>query len=256
MKIPTVYLSGLFLVLFQITALAQTEKADSTDRFNDILINTRFIDYGLEYYIIDSKSSFIENHVLFQPIIDDKNIFNIELGIITAFQEDGNHTTPSDLSLSYQRNFAFRKYESSGYQGFAAKMKLVIPTGRDEYLSGFDSWTIEPLVETQWLSEDPNWFTSIQLRYSYSFATLPGKDPRFDFLRVEYFFGFESSTLWFFLTPDYRYVPSVSGNNLFLGLDFGYKIRKSFGLKAMVKPRIVGKQFYAFYSMAGFYLYL
>ena len=125
MKIPNVYLSGLFLVLFQITALAQSEKADSTDRFNDILINTRFIDYGLEYYIIDSKSSFIDNHVLFQPVIDDNNIFNIELGIITSFQRDGNHTTPGDLSLSYQRNFAFKKYESSGYQGFAAKMKLV-----------------------------------------------------------------------------------------------------------------------------------
>lgn len=256
MKIPNVYLSGLFLILFQITALAQTEKSDSTNRFNDILINTQFIDYGLEYYIIDSKSSFIENHVLFQPIIDDKNIFNIELGIITAFQEDGNHTTPGDLSLSYQRNFTSRKYGSSGYQGFAAKMKLVIPTGRGEYLSGFDSWTIEPLVGTQWLFEDPNWSTSIQVRYSYSFATLPGKEPRFDFLRVEYFFGYESSTFWLFLTPDYRYVPSVSGNNLFFGLDFGYKIRKSFGLKAFVKPRIVGKQFFAFYSMAGFYLYL
>ena len=189
------YLGALLFVFFQITAFAQTEKADSTNRFNDILINARFIAYGLEYYIIDSKSSFIDNHVLFQPIIDDKNIFNIELGIITAFQEDGNHTTPGDLSLSYQRNFISRIYGSSGYQGFAAKMKLVIPTGRGEYLSGFDSWTIEPLVGTQWLFEDPNWFTSIQLRYSYSFASLPGKDPRFDFLRVEYFFGYESSTL-------------------------------------------------------------
>ena len=244
------------MLTLNITVIAQTEKADSTNRFNDILINTRFIDYGLEYYIIDSKSSFIENHVLFQPIIDDKNIFNIELGIVTAFQEDGNHTTPGDLSLSYQRNFTYRNYESSGYQGFATKMKLVIPTGRDEYLSGFDSWTIEPLVGTQWLFENQNWFTSIQIRYSYSFATLPGKEPRFDFLRVEYFFGYESSTSWLFLAPDYRYVPSVAGNNLFLGLDFGYKIRKSYGFKALLKPRLVGKQYFAFYSLAGFYLYL
>jgi hypothetical protein len=42
-------------------------KANSTTRFNDILI--------------DTKNSFVENHFLFQPIIDDINIVNIELGI-------------------------------------------------------------------------------------------------------------------------------------------------------------------------------
>jgi hypothetical protein len=47
-------------------------KADSTTTFNDILF--------------DTKSSFGENHFLFQAIIDDINIVNIELGIRTKLK--------------------------------------------------------------------------------------------------------------------------------------------------------------------------
>lgn len=175
-------------MMCEVLTHTQAQKADTTTRYNDILINTRFIDYGLEYYVIDAKNSFLENHFIFQPIIDDKNIINLEMGIVTSFQENGNHTTPSDLSISYQHNFESKKYENTGFQSVALKVKFKIPTGRDEYLSGFDSWTIEPLLGNQWLFTNPSWFMSFQARYNYSFAALPGKQPRYSFVRLDYFF--------------------------------------------------------------------
>jgi hypothetical protein len=249
-------LCGLFFMMCQVLTSAQAQQEDSSTKFNDIFINARFIDYGLEYYVVDSKSSFLENHILFQPIINDKNIVNLEFGIVSSFQEEGNFTTPADLSISYQRNIESGKYGNTGFQGTAVKMELKIPTGRDEYLSGFDSWTIEPLLGTQWLFTNPSWFMSFQARYNYSFAALPGKEPRYSFLRLDYFFGYESNKMWLFLQPDYRYIPSMSSHTLYLTLDGAYKINSKFGVRAILKPRLYGDEFYESLMVIGVYAYL
>jgi hypothetical protein len=249
-------LYGLFFMMCHVLIPGKAQQADSTIRFNDILIDDRFFDYGLEYYMIDSKSSFLENHFLYQPFINDKNIVNLEFGIVSSFQENGNFTTPSDISISYQRNFESKKYGNTGFQGMAVKMKFIIPTGRDEYLSGFDSWTIEPLIETQWLFTNPSWFMSFQVRYNYSFTALPGKQPRYSFVRLDYFFGYENKQMWLFLQPDYRYIPSMSSHTLYLTIDGAYKLSSKFGIRAKLKPRLSGDEFYESLMVIGVYAYL
>lgn len=47
-------------------------------KINDVLFSHGLEDLGAEYYVVDSKNSFLENHLLFQPRINDNNILSIE----------------------------------------------------------------------------------------------------------------------------------------------------------------------------------
>ena len=246
----TIIILGLYL-----TSMGQ-EVEDTIIRVNDVLFNYGFVDYGGEYYVVDSKNSFLEHHLYYQPYVNDKNIFIIEFGVVQSFLDIGNYVSPSDLSLTYQRNFKSKSYGSTGFQGIASSLKFTIPTGRDEYLSGLNSWTIEPLIGSQWLFSNVNWFTSFQLRYSHSFASLPTYTPRFDILRVEYFYGFENNRGWLFLETDYRFTPDKADHNLFLAINGGYKLNNQLGFKVKIKPRIIGSEFYSSLFILGFYTYL
>jgi hypothetical protein len=244
----------LFLTL--VCSSVNAQEQDSVVNFTDVQNSVGFIDYAAEYYIVDSQNSFLENHFLVQPFISNKHILNVEGGIVSSFKDSQSTTTIGDVSFSYQRNFQSVNYGETGYQGFALKAKLIFPTGQAEYFSGFDSWTIEPLFGTQWLFNIPDWFTSIQVRYNYSFASLPDKSKRPGFLRLEYFFGYESEHMWLFIQPDYRYIPESSKSTLFLTLDGAYKINNGFGVRAKISPRVMGTDFFEVLSVLGVYMNL
>ena len=151
----------------------QQQEEDSIPRFTDVFIPTGIIDYDAEYYYIDSENQFLEHHFILQPIISDVNIVNLEFGLTHSRTVEGNFTTPADMIISYQRNIKSARYKETGFQGLGARIRFFIPTGRGEYLSGLDSWTLEPGLITGLLLNDPRWFVSAEMRYNYSFASLP-----------------------------------------------------------------------------------
>jgi len=244
----------LFILVDSVIMNAQDK--DTLAKTSDILLYQSFGDYGAEFYKVDSRNSFLDNHILFQPYVNNLNIFNIEFGIVNSYQEEGNFTTPGDLSLSYQRNFISKKYKSTGFQGIAVRIKFTLPTGKLDYYSGHDTWALEPLIGTQWLLENPDWFTSAQVRYYYSLSALPGKSPRFNFIWLEYFFGYENQKVFFILSPDYRFIPNNSKHNLFLGIEIGYKVSSQIGIRSEFKPKVTGDEFYESLFLLGFYIYL
>ena len=229
---------------------------DSIEKFNDVLQSFGFIQYDAEYYTIDSRNSLLEHHLIYQPFLNNVNIINIGFGLTHSFLEGNSHFLPADLDITYQRNFKANKYKQSGFQGVGTKLKLIIPTGKNEYYSGFDSWSIEPLVGTQWLLKNSNWLIASQIRYNYSFASLPAKKPRFSFLRIDFFIGYESNVFWVFFEPDYRFIPSRDRHNLFVSFDFGYKFLHKIGIHFTGKPRIIGTDFYESLYTLGLYYFL
>ena len=227
-------------------------KPDSTLKINDIFLSFGSINYSAEYYTIDSKNSFLEHHLTYQPYVMENQNITLELGLADAYLETGHYFTPTDLNITYQRIFEPKDMRESGYQGVGFALKFTLPTGRDKYFSGFDSWTIEPSVGMQWFLTNVNWLFSTSARYNYSYAALPGSSPRFSYLRLEAHFGYENIKWWVFIEPDYRFIPTNKKSTVLIGINAGYKLSKSFSLGAVAKPRIMGSNFYeSLYSVGG-----
>ena len=241
----------LFIVLF--IPAGVSAQIDSTNKINDILLYKAFIDYGAEYYKIDDENSILEHHIVFQPFINDINILNIEFGLTHSFLDSVNAFSPADWSISYQRNFMDENYGNVGYQGHAGIIKLIVPTGRGEYLSGFNSWAIEPLIGFQWRVFTKNFISALQFRYNYNFGALPNKETRPDFFRAEYFFGFDNSVYLAFFEIDYRWINQNNSHTLFLSFEFGRRISPNTGLRLNLKPRILGEDFYQYLGVLGLY---
>ena len=117
-------------------------KDDSQNKINDVIQPYGWIDYNAEYYTIDSKNSFLEHHFIYQPYISKKRTIKIELGFVDTYLESGRYFTPTDIAISYQKTIEKKEKRKSGYQGLLLSLKIIIPTGRKEYFSGFDSWTL------------------------------------------------------------------------------------------------------------------
>lgn len=227
-------------------------KPDTTLKVNDIFLSFGSINYAAEYYTIDSKNSFLEHHITYQPYVMENQNITVELGLADAYLETGHFFTPTDLNISYQRIFDPKDIQEIGYQGVGFALKLTLPTGRDTYFSGFDSWTIEPRVGMQWILRNINWLFSTEARYNYSFASLPGSSPRFSYVRMEAYFGFENPTWWIFIEPDYRFIPTTKKSTVLMGVSAGYKWSNLFSINAKAKPRIIGSNFYeSLYSIGG-----
>ena len=242
--------------LFSDRILAQEKSADSIPRFTDVFIPVGILDYDAEFYYIDSDNYFLEHHFTLQPIISERDLINLEFGLAHSKTPNGNFTVPADMSISYQRNIKSSRYNESGFQGVGPRLKFIIPTGRGEYLSGFDSWSLEPALVTGFLLKDPRWFTTAEIRYNYSFASLPNTNKNPDFLRTEGYFGYEDKDWWFRLRVDYRLRTQRSEHNLFLGTDFSLKINEDIGLKGQWKSRVTGSNFWKhFASVGGYYFF-
>ena len=240
-----------FLVAIPLHTIAQGDTTST--KINDIFLNKAFIDYGAEYYKISDKNSILEHHILFQPFVNDVNILNIEFGLTHSFLDSVKAFSPADLSISYQRNFLHSNYGELGYQGHAAKLKLIIPTGRGEYLSGSNSWAVEPLLGFQWHVFTNDFITAWQIRYNYNFGALPDKAIRPDFVRVEYSIGFDNTKQLVFIDLDYRRVTQNNSHSLFINFEIGTKVSERTGIRFSAKPRIIGDDFNELSTILGLY---
>lgn len=225
---------------------------DSKNKVSDVIQSFGWIDYNAEYYTIDSENSFLEHHFVYQPYISKTRTIKIEIGFADAYLENGRFFTPTDLAISYQKIIRRKVKKPSGYQGVLLSMKFIIPTGRDEYYSGFDSWTLEPKIATQWKLNNPNWAFSGIAKFNYSIGALPEKDRRFSFLRVENYFGYENKKWWGLLKSDYRYITDSSDSTFYIGVDTGYKVSSRLAIRIGGKKRIYGDNFYdSLFSLGG-----
>ena len=241
------------------TVVSNTEsevKPDSSSKINDILISYGWLDYGLGSYTIDSKTRLIEHHLIYQPYLRKNSIVQIEFGLFHSQLDSNTFFSPGDLNISYQRNFKPKRVNDIGYQGSMGKMRLFIPTGRGEYYSGFDSWSIEPQLGFQWKVFNPTWILATLIRYNYSLASLPEKTRRYSFLQTEISFGIETKKYWLFIEPDYRYIHENQESNLFINFSGGYKLDNQIALKLNIKPRIYGSNFYESFIEIGLFSYL
>lgn len=252
-KLKPIFLLFVF-VLFGLNIKA--EDSDSTRRVNDILQYYGILYYNADFYKVDNENRFLEHNFAFRPFLKDKNILTLDFGVAQSFQPSGNYITPTDFNITYKRNFKSRKYGSNGFQGIGFIVKQIIPTGRNEYYSGFDSWTIEPLIGTQILFWGSKLFLAATTRYNYTYAALPGKQKRQDFLRIEPAFGFENTHFWIDFGADYRYITSKKSQNIFLVFETGYKISDIIGASLRFKPRIYGSEFFQQNALFSIYFQL
>jgi hypothetical protein len=246
----------LFLLSVTKVGLSQTDNAkpDSSTRVNDIFQPYGWIDYAAEYNTIDSKNSFLEHYFVYQPYLGHEQIVQIEFGLVHAFLDSATYFVPGDLTLSYQKVFFAKNEQKVGYQGVGVTMKLIIPTGSDAYLSGVDSWAIEPQFGVQWGFNNPNWLFALVGRYNYNFASLPNKEPDNSFFRLQCHLGIENDKWWGFVVPDYRFIPDGQRSTFFVELDLGYKITERLALRITAKPRLAGEDFVAsVYTIGGFW---
>ncbi len=227
------------------------DQISSEDKIQDILLYYGWMDFGPEYYRISSESSFVDYHLLYQPFLTDRNVFQFEFGLVSSTLESGSYFTPGDLHLIYRHNLFSNKRKEPGYQGMGLSMKFTFPTGRKENLSGFNSWTIEPQVGAQWKLKNDNWLTSVALRYNYSFASTDEEDPREQFLRIDYEIGYENKLWWVFFEPDLRYIPSKGNATAYLALNTGLKMSRRTSLRLKYKPRVYGSDFFETFLNLG-----
>jgi len=246
----------VFFLVFVNSTKVFSEESDTTRRINDMLFHYGQLTYTADFYGVNSRNSFLEHNFVFQPFLKDKNILTFEMGITNSWLSNGNFTIPADMAIIYQRNFKSGHYGENGYQGFALRAKQVIPTGRDEFYSGFDTWAIEPLVGIQFLFGKTHFSASFSARYWHSYAALHQKKKRNDHLRIEPGFGYERKHFWVNITPDYRYIPNNKSSNLFLEMSAGYKISDNAGLSVLYKSRLSGTDFFEYNAAFSFYFNL
>lgn len=229
----------------------QSKQFDKDEKVNDILLYYGWLDFSPGYYKIDAQSQFIDYHLLYQPFVSSKNVFQIDFGLVHADLKDGASFTPGDLGLVYKRNLTRKVNRDLGYSGTSLGMKFTIPTGRKDKFSGFNSWTIEPQVGFQWKIFNVNWLTSVSLKYNYSFASTDENDPRFDYLRTDYELGYENESWWIFFEPEYRYIPTRGNSTLYAALNLGYKPSRRLSVRFKYKPRVIGTDFFETYLSLG-----
>lgn len=249
------YLKILTFLLSISSKVFSIESGDSVQRNINALMYLGVIDMQFSYYQLDGESSYFENHYTYQPLLNKQHILNFEIGVVKSFQQEGRFITPSDFKLAYQYNLHKNTTSTIGFMGSFTGARFILPTGNSNYLSGDNSWIIEPTFGSQWRAGNKLLLYGYRIRYNYSFAALPERQISKSYARFETYLAYENEKIWFMIMPDYRYTPETKEHNAFIKFDLGYSFHKDFGIIAEYNPRVIGNSFYKYNITLGAYLF-
>ena len=218
------------------------DDSDEVDVIQSTLFYYSFFDVNLDYYNFEGleQLALSSNGAI---SLGATSFLNIELALFNNWQTNQTTFTPGDFSFTYTKNFYSPKFKESGFQGIAPALKLITPTGRAEFGSGFDNWILEPAVLYGWLLKDSRFFITNRARVNFSVGQINEAPVSDAYLRFEPRAGFENERLWASLTPDYRLIFDDTRSTLLLKYEGGFKLNEKMGFGFSLLQRLTGSDF-------------
>ena len=247
------YLVCSFIVTTSNQSFAQDAIIKEDVAVRSSLYNFSYTEFNLDFYKFNSTQYLLSQTGNGTLKVNEKNYINFEYIISNAWLNNSNYIVPGDFSFSYIHSFYAKNYLSSGFQGVSATIKMILPTGKLEYLSGLDNWIIEPSIYFGWKLRNDNIYFAHKLRAIFSISALP-ETPKIDpYGRYEAILGYENDKFWIASTSDSRLTLNDWDYVLLLKLEYGLKLNKSNGIFTSVTYRVFGELFYEYYLNFGYY---
>ncbi|MCG8581224.1 MAG: hypothetical protein MI866_14985 [Bacteroidales bacterium] len=241
-----------FLPLF---ICAQKKEADA-EKLQSTLYYYSYIDGYVEFYKFNDKQ-FLQSFTTNGSIYLRKNSYlNLEFVLSNAWDDGAYNFTVGDMSVTYSYNKYSDKFLKTGFQGVTSSFKMILPTGKSEYLSGLDNWIIEPSVYYGWLLKDNRFFFTNKIRINTSVGSIGDAIVPDAYFRFEPRLGFENEDFWVDTTSDLRTSIESLKTTVFMSLSCGYKVNSKTGWMFSFKKNINDKRFYNTYLSIGFYTLL
>jgi len=247
------YIILFFGIILNNTSFAQDEPIPSKEAIRSTLFNYSYVEFNLEYYNFNSSEHLLSQTGTGLLKVNKNAYFAMQYDISTAWLNNSSYVSLGDLSFSFTRNFYSKKYHDPGFQGIATSLKLFVPTGTVEYLSGSENWKLEPSVYFGWIFKNrKNYFTN-KLRVNFSMANSDNVPKSKTLVRYEATLGYENDKFWIASTADNRLFIDNSEYYLLGKIEFGYKFNASNGLFTSFISSIIGDYFYEYYFSLGYY---
>jgi len=242
-----------FFSLFSNITVAQGLFNQERKPVRSTLVNFSHIEFNLDFYQFNTNQSLPSQTGNGTLKVNENNYLNLEYNISNAWLNNSNYIIPGDFNFSYIHNIYSKNYQKEGFQGGSIKIKMILPTGKSEYLSGLDNWIIEPQIYFGWKLKNNKIYFANRLRANFSIAHLPGIPKSAPFIRYEPILGYENDKFWLASTIDNRYIMDSRKYILFLELEMGLKFNQSNGIFSSATYRVFGELFYEFYLSFGYY---
>jgi len=243
----------ILILLFNNTINAQDYEENDIESVRSTLIDFSHIEFNLEYYQFNTNQYLLAQTGNGTLKVNENNYLNIEYNISNAWLNNSNYIVPGDFSLSYIHNIYAKNYQKTGFQGVSIKLKMVLPTGKSEYLSGGDNWIFQPQIYFGWKLKNDKMYFANRFRTSFSIAHLPNIPTLSPYVRYEAILGYENNTFWLASTIDNRFRMDNQKYNLFLKLEMGVKFNRSNGIFSSITYRMVGELYFRHYLNLGYY---
>ncbi|MCG8581482.1 MAG: hypothetical protein MI866_16275 [Bacteroidales bacterium] len=245
-----------FLMLIISHTALHAQQSEKAERTQMPLLYYSYMDSFFEVYRYNSHQSqlsFTSNGTI---KLSTSHYLNIEFILCNTLDNDHNSFTVGDLSLTYSRNFYSDHFLDNGFQGFNTAFKIILPTGKSKYLSGFDNWIIEPSIYYGWIFKNSHLFVTNKLRLFTSLGCIGEVKKIHSYIRYEPKFGYENNNFWLSFHPDLRVLINPLQRSLLLGLEAGLKLTSKTGIILNYKKNITDVRFYDRYFALGYYIIL
>ena len=241
------------LLFFTNTVNAQNYEQNDVESVRSTLVNFSYTEFNLDFYKFNNTQYLLSQTGNGTLKLNENNFLNLEYNISNAWLNNSNYVVPGDFSFSYTYNYYGKNYLNKGFQGIATKMKIIIPTGKSEYLSGLGNWIVEPSIYFGWRLKNDKIYFAYKLRANFSIATLPNTLKSTPYARYESIIGYENDKFWVASTGDSRLTFDDGEYNLLLKLESGLKLNKSNGVFTSFTYSVIGVLFYEYYLNFGYY---
>ncbi|NME72092.1 hypothetical protein [Flammeovirga aprica] len=243
-----------FLILsFFYSNFLSAQQENGMTAVRSTLYNFSYIDFNMDFYKFASDQYLLSHTGNGTLQLSGQSFLNLEYNFSNSWQDNFSFMTMGDFSVTYTRNFYSKNYQKGGFQGVATSLKVILPTGKSKYLSGFDNWILEPSVYFGWKLHNHKNYIASKFRLNFPLATLPDAFPSIPFGRYEATFGYEDQNLWVASTIDNRLTLDHWEYNLLHKFELGVKLDKTNGVFGSTTNRIIGEGFYEYYINFGYY---
>jgi len=246
-----------FLLLFFALSTIKLNAQDLIDQqkksVRSSLYNFSYVDFNIDFYDLGKKRYLLSqtgNGVL---KVNNNNYLNLEYNISNSWFNNTNYLTAGDFHFAYIHNFYTKNYLDKGFQGISTKIKVIIPTGKSEYSTGFDNWILEPLVYAGWKLKDKKTYFLYRVRLNFSISPLPGLESTSPYIRYEPIMGYENDKFWIASTGDNRLTLDNWEYTFLFKTEIGLKLSDFNGIFASINYRIIGDYYYKYYISCGYY---
>jgi len=242
-----------FLSMSNNIVFAQDTLQLNNSTIKSSLYNFSYVNFNLDFYKFNNTQYLLSQTGNGTLKINEKNFLNLEYNISNSWINNSNYIIPGDFSVSYTYNFYAKNYLKKGFQGIASSIKMILPIGKREYLTGTENWILEPSIYFGWRLKNKKIYFANKLRANFSIAKLPNTPKTKPFGRYEVIMGYENDKFWIATTSDSRLTLDEWQYVLLLKVEYGLKINKLNGVFTSFNSRVFGELFYEYYLNVGYY---